>query len=276
MIVPGIGRVKTKRKPPEGQNKRGRKKGSGTKVPRVDVKKLSEEEQGKRHAFILSNLGLELYFSRSLIYKYRWVPPKDIRGYATEGLIEAIDRFNPKMGFSLSTYAKKWIMSTVHRRVTEYEQGIRLPENKVAELATMGRELFEERASYSNLPFQSQSLNKPLLDGKGEGGWTLADTISSSTETESGVHNLHTQRKIASAIKELRKCLSDNEYYVLARISGFIESDSDGEDGATFAAVGRELGYRSRETTRVSFERARAKAAKFLRNRGFTPETCFL
>ena len=43
------------------------------------------------------------------------------------GLLKAIERFNPDMGFEFSTYASNWIRQSIARDIMDYGYMIRLP-----------------------------------------------------------------------------------------------------------------------------------------------------
>lgn len=234
------------------------------------------------HALITKNMALAMYIAKKYVPVYEWVPSDDIVGYAREGLVNAAYCFNPQKGEKFSAYAGKSIRNMIRRRVLEYEQSIRLPVNKVIERSRKAR---EERRRISTEALQEKyldtgayyyhvhSLDAPITNKKGEEGNSLMDIIPSCTL---GPEHLRDRSKEGMEIAEILKSkLKGNEYYVLVRISGFQERPEDGDKGATFAAVGKELGL-GRQRPRVIYETARKKAAKILRNRGFTPETCSL
>lgn len=260
----------------ESEGRRERRRKGGSTIRRVDLDKLSEVQRIERQALIMSNIGLAVSFAKKFFTKYPWMQRADILGSAKVGLIESIDRFDPKKG-ALSTYARWWIDHEVIREIDNNERTIRIPTHRVAEMypkeeedLSASDEFFMEQRRRTPLPRCTHSLDTPRRNKKGEEGDDLIDFIPSSEEVERYAHYLKIRKGIIELLAfspDKKGPLNKNEWHVLKRV---------GMDGETLTAAGRELGYRSKEMPRVLFANAVRKAAKFLRNRGFTPETCFL
>lgn len=63
----------------------------------------------------------------------------DLIGYGNEGLLKAIEKFDPKMGFALSTYATYWIKQSISRHIADDGWMIRLPVHLVEKLNKLHR-----------------------------------------------------------------------------------------------------------------------------------------
>ncbi|WP_225047653.1 sigma-70 family RNA polymerase sigma factor [Lacticaseibacillus kribbianus] len=125
----------------------------------------------------------------------------DLIGYGNEGLIKAIEKFDPKMGVSLSTYATEWIRQSITRHIADDGSMIRLPVHLVekinkmtrleqSQLKDLGKINVDEICAaleidldkyhdYQRLIYQfrsAASLNK-LIEADGEGGTELGDFI---------------------------------------------------------------------------------------------------
>ena len=68
---------------------------------------------------------------------------EDLIAEGNQGLIKAVERFNPDMGASLSTYAIWWIRQTIFRAVENHGRTIRLPGHVLAEARKMHRQTTE-------------------------------------------------------------------------------------------------------------------------------------
>jgi RNA polymerase primary sigma factor len=82
------------------------------------------DEQAKRR-LIESNLRLVMSITRN--YTRAEVPLLDLIQEGNLGLIRAVEKFDYKLGFKLSTYATWWIKQSVSRALAEQGRTIRLP-----------------------------------------------------------------------------------------------------------------------------------------------------
>ncbi|MBF0569901.1 MAG: DEAD/DEAH box helicase family protein, partial [Candidatus Omnitrophica bacterium] len=79
-----------------------------------------------RDAMSTANLGLVV--ARAKVYK-KWtrLSLMDLIGQGNEGLLIAIDKWEPQQGFQFSTYATYWIDQRIRRYITERKAEIRVP-----------------------------------------------------------------------------------------------------------------------------------------------------
>jgi RNA polymerase primary sigma factor len=82
------------------------------------------DERAKRR-LIESNLRLVMSITRN--YTRAEVPLLDLIQEGNLGLIRAVEKFDYKLGFKLSTYATWWIKQSVSRALAEQGRTIRLP-----------------------------------------------------------------------------------------------------------------------------------------------------
>ena len=71
--------------------------------------------------------NIRLSYSIAKKYIYSGVPFDDLLQEANAGLMKAVDRFDWRRGFKLSTYATWWIRQSVYRFVADKSRLIRLP-----------------------------------------------------------------------------------------------------------------------------------------------------
>lgn len=85
-----------------------------------------------RQSMIEHNLRLVISVAKG--YLGRGVPLSDLIEEGNLGLMHAIDKFDPALGFRFSTYATWWIRQSVSRALMVQGRTVRLPVNVVREL----------------------------------------------------------------------------------------------------------------------------------------------
>ena len=85
-----------------------------------------------RQSMIEHNLRLVVSIAKG--YLGRGVPLSDLIEEGNLGLMHAIDKFDPALGFRFSTYATWWIRQSVNRGLMVQGRAVRLPVNVVREL----------------------------------------------------------------------------------------------------------------------------------------------
>lgn len=78
-----------------------------------------------RETFILANQRLIMHLASK--YKDRGVPEEDLIHAGTEGLCNALERFDPDKGFRFSTYSHNWIRQAMSRAAMREGRNIPVP-----------------------------------------------------------------------------------------------------------------------------------------------------
>jgi RNA polymerase primary sigma factor len=227
-------------------------------------RKDAGDEEAKRK-LIESNLRLVMSITRN--YTKAGVPLLDLIQEGNLGLIRAVEKFDYKLGFKLSTYATWWIRQAVTRALADQGRTIRLPvhvADQVRRLMRARRQLAQklnrepteaELAKESGFP---EKRVRELLD-------LVEDPVSLETPVGDGesmyadlIEDIHSERPDESTSKKLRRVelaeallrLNPRMRRVLTLRFGL-----DGEPPQTLEEVGAGLGI-TRERVRQLESRA--------------------
>ena len=103
-----------------------------------------------RNRLIRANLRFVVGLARK--YAYSGLPVEDLVDEGCIGLIRAVERFDPEKGYHFLSYAVWWIRQAMLRAIAQHSRLIRLPSNKVKELALLDRIRHEKLKEDGNEP----------------------------------------------------------------------------------------------------------------------------
>lgn len=83
------------------------------------------DAQRLKRRMVEANLRLVVYHAKRCCFA--GVPLGDVIQEGNVGLMRAVDKFDPRLGFRFSTYASWWIRQAITRAVPEHARSIRLP-----------------------------------------------------------------------------------------------------------------------------------------------------
>lgn len=102
------------------------------------AKKIKRGDQAAKQLMIRANLRLVVKIAQD--YSRYGLPLLDLISEGNIGLMKAVERFDPKKGGKLSTYAAWWIKQSIKRALANQSKTIRLPAHLVDKIARMRRE----------------------------------------------------------------------------------------------------------------------------------------
>jgi RNA polymerase primary sigma factor len=101
------------------------------------AKRIQKGDSKAREEMIKSNLRLVVKIARD--YEDYGLPLLDLINEGNMGLMKAVERFDPRKGAKLSTYASWWIKQSIRRALANQSKTIRLPVHVVDKLFHMRR-----------------------------------------------------------------------------------------------------------------------------------------
>jgi RNA polymerase primary sigma factor len=116
--------------------------------------KIKKGNKEARQLMIRANLRLVVKIAHD--YARYGLPLLDLISEGNIGLMKAVDRFDPKKGGKLSTYAAWWIKQAIKRALANQSKTIRLPAHLVDKIAKMRREEHRLTERYGREPTETE------------------------------------------------------------------------------------------------------------------------
>jgi len=101
------------------------------------AKRIKKGDEAARELMIKANLRLVVKIARD--YENLGLPLLDLINEGNMGLMKGVERFDPKKGAKLSTYASWWIKQSIRRALANQSKTIRLPSHVIDKLAEIRR-----------------------------------------------------------------------------------------------------------------------------------------
>jgi RNA polymerase primary sigma factor len=87
----------------------------------------------------LASANLRLVVSIARRYRGRGLPFADLIQEGNSGLLRAVDKYDPRLGFKFSTYATWWVRQAITRALADHGRTVRVPYHHATTLAAVER-----------------------------------------------------------------------------------------------------------------------------------------
>jgi RNA polymerase primary sigma factor len=128
------------------------------------AKRIKRGDKRAREQMITANLRLVVKIARD--YDGLGLPLLDLINEGNIGLMKGVERFDPKKGAKLSTYAAWWIRQSIMAALANQSKTIRLPAHVVERVAKMRRAEMELRDTFDREPTDQELAEHLGLDAR--------------------------------------------------------------------------------------------------------------
>jgi RNA polymerase primary sigma factor len=126
------------------------------------AKRIKRGDRRAREHMIKANLRLVVKIARD--YEGMGLPLLDLINEGNIGLMKGVERFDPKKGAKLSTYASWWIKQSIKRALSNQAKTIRLPVHVVDKVANIRRAEMKLREIFDRDPTDEELAHELNLD----------------------------------------------------------------------------------------------------------------
>src|SRR5215472_10661642 len=130
----------------------------------VLAKRIKRGDKRAREHMIKANLRLVVKIARD--YENLGLPLLDLINEGNIGLMKGVERFDPRKGAKLSTYASWWIKQAIKRALANQSKTIRLPVHVVDKVAHIRRAELRLRETLDREPTDEEVAEELGLDAR--------------------------------------------------------------------------------------------------------------
>jgi RNA polymerase primary sigma factor len=217
------------------------------------ARRIKRGDQAARQHMIKANLRLVVKIAHD--YSSYGLPLLDLISEGNIGLMKAVERFDPKKGGKLSTYAAWWIKQSIKRALANQSKTIRLPVHLVDKIARMRRVAMQLAEEFGREPtdeelgeelqmapakiaqLRTAAIRPASLDanvGQDDDGASLGDLIGD--ENAATPSELFSDKNQRNSVMDLLHVLDERELKIITMRFGL-----DGKKEMTLEEVGRKF-----------------------------------
>jgi len=118
------------------------------------ARRIKKGDKRAREKMITANLRLVVKIARD--YENLGLPLLDLINEGNIGLIKGVERFNPRKGAKLSSYASWWIKQSIMRALANQSKTIRLPVHVIDKMAHIRKAEVKLREAFDREPTDAE------------------------------------------------------------------------------------------------------------------------
>ena len=212
---------------------------SAAEEKEIALRAKNGDKEAKK-ALVQSNLKLVLTVARKAIHVSK-IPMIDLIQEGNLGLMVAVEKFNPELGYRFSTYATWWIKQAMFKAISEQSYCMKIPVYIQETLSKFSKVKSEMERTYNCQVTNKDVAQKMNIEPEKIDSFLSAYTSTVSIEGSFDANN-GSELNVADVLEDERTCVEENiEYEELKRdIRNIVSTLKEREQAVIKMRVGLE------------------------------------